>query len=413
MIKKSNFNFLYSIFLFIMFSSATYALENKEEIATFNTEKVVFHEPIPSLLNASAEELLAEPSLKQATVDFAWEKGGPITRDILDRFRMILTEEDYKNMLIDTKIQTFNKNEFSNTPGWHCDFFSTSDEQEAKLIRTNPGLETATRIFLLVSGEPATEFMIPRNLNINIGVPSWSHISQYIDSFIKSEDLYRIPPATPVELKGNELHRVTIYEGESPTVRYFMRVYLFPEGHSQYGIYRNEVFDWETHPQAQPSEVKTTLGDVNGFLDTAFSHLEEAGMDVSGYEMTHLCYRVATEEEFLSKKKALGEMGDLISDVMAEGRPYLVFKLHEPIVYREHTVSLIALPFPKTNNSYSTGLQHVAFLMKEDISTLLSKYPGIQFDTLELNRVSHPELKIRFPDLVVKFHNLSLEDLAK
>lgn len=412
MFKISNRKFIYSIFLFITFYCAAYASENnKEEIFTFNTEEVIFHEPIQSLLHASAEELLAEPSLKQADVDFAWETGGPITRDILNNFRNILTEEDYQNMHIDTKVQVFNKNEFSNTPGWHCDFFSTSDEQEARLIRTNPGLETDTRIFLLISGQPATEFMIPRNLDVNIAVPSWKHISQYIDSIVNLSDLYRIPPATPVELKGNELHRVTIYEGEDPSVRYFMRVYLFPKEHSQYGIYRNEVFDWETHPKAQ-SEITAILGDVDNFLETAFSHIKGAGIDVADYEMTHLCYRVATEEEFLLKKEALSKIGNLISNVMADGRPYLVFKLHEPIVYHEHTVDLIALPFPKPNNSYSTGLQHVAFLMEDDIATLIDKYPHIEFDTLELERASHPELKLRFPDLVVKFHNLSLEDLA-
>ncbi len=68
--------------------------------------------------------------------------------------------------------------------------------------------------------------MVPRNFNIDINVPSGKHISQYIDSIISPDDLYRIPIATPVELTGNELHRVRIYEEDQPTVRYFMRVYL-------------------------------------------------------------------------------------------------------------------------------------------------------------------------------------------
>jgi predicted metalloenzyme YecM len=306
-----------------------------------------------------------------------------------------------------------NKGEYSNTPGWHCDFFSTTDEQEDKLVRTNPGLETETRLFLLVSGEPTTEFMIPRNFPVDISVPSWKQISHYIDSITRPEDLYRISHATPVEVTGNELHRVTLYAGEEPTVRYFMRVYLFPEGHSQYGIYRNELFDWETHPTPQASDITSILGNVHGFLDRAFSHLEELEVDVSEYEMTHLCYRVATEKEFLSKKEDLSKMGTMISEVLAEGRPYLVFKLHHPITYHEYEVSLIALPYPKPNNSYDTALQHVAFLMKEELSTLLNQYPHLEFDTLELQRASHPEIKLRFDDLVVKFHNLSLEELAR
>ena len=245
---NKNNKFLCFLFVLTIFFVNIYGLEpRQEDLVSFNTEDVVFHESIPSLLKASPEELLAEPSMKRATVDFAWEVGGPITRDILNNFKKILSEEDYNKIIVDTKIQVFNKNEFSNTPGWHCDFFSTSDEQEDRLVRTNPGLETDTRIFLLVSGAPATEFMIPRNLNIDINVPAWKQISQYVDSIINPNDLYRIPHATPVEL-GNELHRVTLYEGEESTVRYFMRVYLFPEGHSQLGKYSNELFDWEIHP---------------------------------------------------------------------------------------------------------------------------------------------------------------------
>ncbi len=294
-------------------------------------------------------------------------------------------------------------------PRWH-------DNNKTIVYRVcspNPGLETDTRIFLLISGAPATEFMIPRNVKIDINVPSWKQISESIDAIITPQDLYRIPPATPVELRGNELHRVTMYEGEKPSVRYFMRVYLFPEGHSQREMYRNEFFDWQTHPLSQPSEITKILGNVNEFLDKAFAHLNRQGVDVSDYEMTHLCYRVATDEEFLTKMEELSRIGTLISSVLAEGRPYLVYKLDNPIIYQEYSVSLIALPYPKSNNTYPTALQHVAFLMNEDISTLLNKYPEIEFDILELNRVSHPEIKLRFDDLVVKFHNVSLEVLAE
>lgn len=134
---------------------------------------------------------------------------------------------------------------------------------------------------------------------------------------------------------------LTLYEGEKASVRYFMRVYIFPKSHSQYGTYRNEIFDWETH---QKPEITNILGDVNTFLDKAFSHLDEAGVDVSRYEMTHLCYRVASEEEFLRKKEDLLHVSTLISEVLAEGQPYLVFKLNHPLTYHEYEVSLIAFP---------------------------------------------------------------------
>ena len=76
-------------------------------------------------------------------------------------------------------------------------------------------------------------------------------------------------------------------------------------------------------------------------------------------------------------------------------------------------MDLIALPYPKPDNRYKTGLQHVAFLLKEDLNRLVEQHPDLDFDTSDLNRTSHRDLKLPFEDLVVKFHNQSLEDLAQ
>ncbi len=101
---------LRSIFLLITLSTNLYADESAiEDLVVFNTQEVMFHQPIPSLLYASHDELLAEPSMKQATSEFAWEVGGPITRDILSNFKEILNENDYKNMRIDTKFKSLIK----------------------------------------------------------------------------------------------------------------------------------------------------------------------------------------------------------------------------------------------------------------------------------------------------------------
>ena len=49
------------------------------------------------------------------------------------------------------------------------------------------------------------------------------------------------------------------------------------------------------------SALKEIVGDVNAFLDNIFSSLEKNGIDVSEYFMDHLCFRVATIEEYEKK----------------------------------------------------------------------------------------------------------------
>jgi predicted metalloenzyme YecM len=384
--------------------------QNEEERVVFNSEKVIYHSPIASLANATREEILAEPSFKEASVEFAMEHGGPLTREIIQNFKNILTEEEFSRLRIDTKIQEIGQDSYSNNPGWHCDYFGGIDEQSKHLIRYNPGLEPDCKIFLILSGEPTTEFISTRNIEVDFHQSSWKDVSDYIESIKNSKDLFQIPIATPVELKGNELHRVTLYEGKDPTARYLMRATVFPKNHSEEGKYSNEQFNWEPF---KASPITTILGNYQDFLGRAFAHLKESGIDVNEYEMTHLCYRVATQEEYENKKKELAEVGYLVSEIFADGRPYSVFKLNTPVTYLGRELSLIALPAPKADNSYESGLQHVAFLTEKPLQSMIDQYPSLKFDTQEQKRDVLPELKLRYDDLVVKFQHDSFEDLAQ
>lgn len=215
------------------------------EVVTFNSEMIAIHKPVDSLLHASQEELLKESSMNQASVEFALKNGGPITTDILQNLRPLLSEDEFLSMRIDIKVQTILPNSYANDPGWHSDYFGKYDKSKGHLVRRNPGFENLTKMFLIISGEPATEFSVNRNIDIDFKVPSWDTISEHLDGILEPESLFRIPAASPIELRGNELHRVTQYFDEKPTVRYLMRATVFPKKHNEYGKFKNEFFSWE------------------------------------------------------------------------------------------------------------------------------------------------------------------------
>ncbi|MCB0583264.1 MAG: VOC family protein [Phaeodactylibacter sp.] len=55
------------------------------------------------------------------------------------------------------------------------------------------------------------------------------------------------------------------------------------------------------------------LGNPSFFLDRLFNALQEEGVDVSNYELDHLCYRVESLERYEELKAALSGMGNLLS----------------------------------------------------------------------------------------------------
>jgi hypothetical protein len=209
---------------------------------------VTYHCEVPSLKNASAEDLLAEPSLFKASASFIEQlKGASLTKEILRELKKQLTEDEYERLQVDVKVQYIPVGAFSNYTGWHADFYAIPDETTKRLVRPNEGLEAETRVFLITSGEPATEFIRKPNLVVDMNVPSWDELSQKIDAQITPQDLYRIPIATLVEMKGDEIHRVTPNETGQTTLRYFLRAVVFPQKHTQHGKFFNELYNWSTH----------------------------------------------------------------------------------------------------------------------------------------------------------------------
>lgn len=206
-----------------------------------NTSEVKIHSAVPKLAMASFEELQAEPQLDYADIKYAESRGGPLTRLILEKLSEILSPEIYSQLRIDSKVHRLESGWLANDPGWHCDFFAGYDKSVGHLEQVDEVLSNKTRHFLIVSGDPATEFLYQRNLPIDLGVSSWQEISNSLDATVAKANLFSIPKAYILEFKGDEIHRAVPYRGKEPTVRYLLRASYFPEGHSENGSYHNTV----------------------------------------------------------------------------------------------------------------------------------------------------------------------------
>jgi predicted metalloenzyme YecM len=156
------------------------------------------------------------------------------------------------------------------------------------------------------------------------------------------------------------------------------------------------------------------IGDYTSFLDQIFSNIHKAGIDVSRYELDHVCYRVSSLENYSVKKSALSDFGTLLTEADVNGRPIATFKLHQPLVYQDRQIYLLELPAPKKGKEMADGLEHVEFVAGTDLPALMSKHPSLPWNTGGLSKTLNPELELKFADgLAIKFHPESLEEVIR
>lgn len=155
--------------------------------------------------------------------------------------------------------------------------------------------------------------------------------------------------------------------------------------------------------------METILGPITPFLDRIFQLLDQDGIDVSQYELDHVCYRVETEEEYEHLKTLLHSLGDLLTESLIGGRPIATFKLFEPIQCKGRKIWCVELPSPKTGSPYSAGYEHVEFVIDQSFAEFMGRYSTLSFKTKGMSKKVNPEISRKYGDLAVKFHHHTIE----
>lgn len=87
------------------------------------------------------------------------------------------------------------------------------------------------------------------------------------------------------------------------------------------------------------------VGDPAPFLDRIFAGLASVGINVDSYMLDHVCYRVATEEEYESAKRKFEALGSrLLVENIISGRMIATYKLSKPYMYKGRAIDVVELP---------------------------------------------------------------------
>lgn len=157
------------------------------------------------------------------------------------------------------------------------------------------------------------------------------------------------------------------------------------------------------------------LGSIENFLSEIFTSLASRGVDVSRYELDHLCYRVETSEEYTEMKRKLSLVSDCLGEPTIGGRSIATYKLRAPFVFevgaQQRSIACIELPFPKLSSHYRSGLEHAEFVIDESFETFIARHPHLVFETKGMVKKHNPEIELEFGHYAVKFHYMSLEEV--
>lgn len=157
------------------------------------------------------------------------------------------------------------------------------------------------------------------------------------------------------------------------------------------------------------SALEQVIGDYTSFLDDILGRVKDEGFDLADFvQIDHLCYRTTSTENYAEKKVALATVGKLLGETLINGRPISIFRLNVPILHTPWRIDAIELPAPKAGKDHAEGLEHIEFVLYDDISTFLKKYDGKPFEMRAADRGINPEIGLQLGELSVKFHLLNL-----
>ena len=130
------------------------------------------------------------------------------------------------------------------------------------------------------------------------------------------------------------------------------------------------------------------------FLDSWFSEIEKAGIDVTGFPLDHLGYSADSSEEYDKIKSEFLNIGKLFREAMVSNRRVGIFELFKPLEYKNYLISAVELIEPKTGESRKSGYEHAEFTIDFPFEDLVKKYPNLPWDINNVNRSDFPRLKI-------------------
>jgi predicted metalloenzyme YecM/FMN phosphatase YigB (HAD superfamily) len=157
--------------------------------------------------------------------------------------------------------------------------------------------------------------------------------------------------------------------------------------------------------------IQKIVSDGEKFLCELLQEMQDLGISLSQIPsavIDHLCFRVASDQEYQFYKQKFSDHGILLIETPVGGRPISTFRLLHPIVVGAHSIDLLELPAPKLTSPYSLGFEHAEIVIRTSFEKLQSSFPRLSFKVAG-GRNLNAELCLKTKKGGIKFHYLPLD----
>jgi predicted metalloenzyme YecM len=161
--------------------------------------------------------------------------------------------------------------------------------------------------------------------------------------------------------------------------------------------------------------MKNTIGDYQAFFSLQRERLDDIGIDISGYEISHLAYRTETYDEYLLVRGRIEKHCTSNVESVWNGRPISIMQLKKPLSLGDgFEVRVIELIPPIHRRRYRMGLEHVGIVIGDSVDEFSLKHraelTGQQFQSA----LCEPYYVTFFEDFtMVKFYRIPLLEVRE
>ena len=168
---------------------------------TFHTIHQIESLPLASVLSK-------EQSMYQASTRFAYDNGGPITKEFIDKLPFYY----HDNVLVDIRVHSLQKGYYPAIPGWHLDWLPRTNKGEDPVVDTIPNYD---HVVLIVAETSLTEFVSESTRFVLPEKGAFAHVNRELSLYKQAANLSteHVISGDMVQFTSRDWHRPTPAEG--------------------------------------------------------------------------------------------------------------------------------------------------------------------------------------------------------
>ena len=151
------------------------------------------------------------------------------------------------------------------------------------------------------------------------------------------------------------------------------------------------------------------IGDYRAFTALQRDRLAARGIDIAGYELSHLAFRVPEWDQYVHLRAILERHAVANRENVWNGRPMSLIILAEPLrVLDGQVIPMIELIPPVHQRTYKMGMEHFGVVVGEEVDDFSRRHRRALTGQMFQSAANEPYY-VLFEDFThVKFHRRSL-----